>query len=59
MIGRPDVLGVAKLSAVVVSRTLAVLRKSSARIASPRSALTSKPASTVASEAVGDGPENR
>jgi hypothetical protein len=41
------------------SRTFMVLRYRSARIASPRFSLTSKPAMTVASDAVGAGPEYR
>ncbi len=36
-----------------------VIRCRSARSASPRLSLTSKPARTVASEATGDGPEYR
>src|SRR5262249_61879284 len=42
-----------------VSSTRPVRRQSSARMASPRRSLTSKPARTVASEATGDGPEYR
>src|SRR3954454_18329226 len=41
------------------SRTFLVLRCRSARIASPRFSLTDRPASTVASDAVGAGPEYR
>src|SRR5919198_1176588 len=41
------------------SRTRLVLRYISARYRSPRRSFTSSPASVVASEAIGDGPEYR
>src|SRR5207244_13496943 len=41
------------------SRTAYVLRQISARMASPRLSFTSSPVMTVASDAIGDGPEYR
>src|SRR5919202_1597162 len=58
-IGRVPVFGVYRPSARTWSSTFIVLRYRSARMASPRMSLTSRPASTVASDAVGDGPEYR
>src|SRR5690348_8195045 len=58
-IGVSPVFGVYRPSARTWSRTFIVLRYRSARIASPRLSFTSRPASTVASDAVGDGPEYR
>src|ERR1041384_1255551 len=59
MIGKPERFGVCTPSRSRCSRTVVVLRQSEARTASPLRSLTSRPASTVASEAVGDGPEYR
>jgi hypothetical protein len=57
MIGKPERFGVWTPARSRALRTLSVSRHSSARIASPRCSLTSSPASTVASDATGDGPE--
>ena len=59
MIGKPERFGVWMPSASRHVRTWSVFRQRSARSSSPRASLTSKPARTVASEAVGDGPEYR
>src|SRR5689334_5968297 len=59
MIGVVPVFGVYTPSARTWSSTFIVLRYRSARTSSPRLSLTSSPAMTVASEAVGDGPEYR
>src|SRR3954453_5283484 len=57
--GVSPTFGVYTPSARTWSSTFMLLRYRSARIASPRLALTLIPASTVASDAVGDGPEYR
>jgi hypothetical protein len=59
MSGKPERFGVCAPRRSRQSRTVAVLRQRSARIASPRVSLTSRPASVVASDATGDGPESR
>ena len=59
MIGKPDWLGVLMPSSWSRSSTRAVRRWSCDRSWSPRSSLTRRPSSTVASEATGDGPEYR
>ena len=57
--GNPDRFGVWTSSASRWSSTRRLSRYRCVRSASPRAALTSRPASTVASEAVGTGPEYR
>ena len=59
MIGSPDRFGVSIPSLRMALRTRSVCRHSVARRASPRASFTSKPASTVASDATGEGPEYR
>ena len=59
MIGKPDSLGVRTPISRSAPSTRAVLPWMSARSASPRLRLTSSPASTVAIDATGDGPEYR
>ena len=59
MMGNPDRFGVCAPSRSRQSSTAAVFRQRSARIASPRVSFTSSPASVVASEATGEGPEYR
>src|SRR4051794_39650729 len=59
MIGKPERFGVWTPMRSSACRTRSVSRQSSARIASPRVSLTSRPARTVASDATGDGPEYR
>src|SRR4029077_13465206 len=57
--GKPDRFGVCAPSRSRHSRTRSVLRQRSARIESPRSSLTARPESVVASDATGEGPEYR
>ena len=57
MIGKPEWFGVWMPSRAKQSSTRAVSAWSVPRSASPRRSLTSKPTSTLASEATGDGPE--
>ena len=58
MIGKPDRFGRVHAESVELRRArLAVFRQRSARMASPRFSFTSRPTITVASEAIGDGPE--
>src|SRR5919197_984139 len=59
MIGKPEVFGVWAPRRSRHSSTVAVLRHSEARIFSPRSSFTCRPARVVASEATGEGPEYR
>ena len=60
MIGKPERFGVSTPRRSRQSSTRAVCRAQHARAARRRGvSLTSKPASTVASEATGDGPEYR
>src|SRR3954468_144496 len=58
-IGNPEQLGVGPRSRSSASSTVAVFRHRSARISSPRRSFTSSPARTVASDAIGEGPEYR
>jgi hypothetical protein len=55
--GKPEWFGVCAPSRFRQSSTRAVLWLMEARSRSPRASFTSKPDSTVASDATGDGPE--
>ena len=59
MIGSPERLGVETPASRSQSSTRAVRSNNRLRSSSPRRSLTSSPASTVASDATGEGPEYR